>query len=559
MTNGGTVPSVVEFDERNPPPIDDEWYANGSSANDDDAFDNLALNFTDDERSLLGSFLVDGSRFHEADSVRVGHCLRPNYQLAWAAMVGLHDQGQEINYATIRSEIQAHLPADSELNVVALIRTLIDGCPKGANVAHFARRVVEAAANRNGLRQARAVVEAYKDRSPRVGDLIEQLTQINEVSKDLHERPTLEVLDMSNLADPACGEMEYLLPGSTPANTLITDGAEWKSGKTMYVYRKAIDAAMGIPVLGFYPPTDAIRVGILQLEMPPEEDRRRFRRLALGSGIEERHLPDLFNDRQIIVFNRPKVKIGGREVPFNLTQAASRDMLHEATEKYKIKFWIVDSVIRAFAGANLNDNSEVAGLLCLAYDPLTSAGCSVEQCHHKRKTGPDGKDDAKSSLLAAQAFGAGSGLILGLNSLPDRDEFLPAHGLHKFVNRLSVLGAWGPTDCSELAIGFYDEGPRTMCHTTSDMAQVAKSSKTRRCAWLASEIVRAKPGLNTTDLAARIVVRFPDEFHGDKAAPRTTKDGIKEAEAQEWIENRATGRGQESDYHTLPGAQMASP
>ncbi len=98
-----------------------------------------------------------------------------------------------------------------------------------------------------------------------------------------------------------------------------------------------------------------------------------------------------------------------------------------------------------------------------------------------------------------------------------------------------------------------------MCHATSDMAQVAKSSKARRCAFLAYGIVRDNPGVGLGLLFKKIRVAFPGEFNGEQVGERTAKVGIGEAEGQEWIVNRASGRGSKSAFHPLPGGQMATP
>src|SRR5262249_37755768 len=152
-------------------------------------------------------------------------------------------------------------------------------------------------------------------------------------------------------------------------------------------------------------------------------------------------IPALARDGVLSVYNRP---------PFRLVTEQDVSRFHDLVYQVRPQLIVVDSLIAAFAGQNLNDNSTVRALMAQAFAPLTSEGISILGNHHKRKNQSGGKDADKDALLGAQAFGATAGRIYSLERLrsDDDDQF----ATRDFKARLSLTGSWTPDAPPDLVL-----------------------------------------------------------------------------------------------------------
>ena len=102
---------------------------------------------------------------------------------------------------------------------------------------------------------------------------------------------------------------------------------------------------------------------------------------------------------------------------------------------------IVDSALAAFAGRDLNDNSEVRRLLATAFLPLTSEGSSILLSHHFRK--PQG-ENRSTGRRRPRCRSIRRGTWARLRARAMKADTKAAD--HTFRVRLVSLGAWTPED-----------------------------------------------------------------------------------------------------------------
>lgn len=319
---------------------------------------------------------------------------------------------------------------------------------------------------------------------------------------------------LTGIRNPSAGQTQYLVDGFLPRGEVTLLAATWKAGKTLIGYRLILDLLQGTDVLGYWPCPRPIPVCLLQLEMPSHEDDRRFRRLCLGGGPPPEETIRLAETGFLTVYNRP---------PLSLTNAEDVERLQRIILSGNHELVVIDSLIAAFAGSNLNDNSEVRHLFARAFLPLTTAGVSVLMFHHQRKISVDpDQNDPRALLLGAQAWGAAAGRIYALERLPGGLSEPP--GDHYLKTKLSMTGSWTPEDFHPLALEAWDEGEGTVCRVGGE----ANGRTLAETAVALARLVRSHRGIPREDAEREIRGRLT-------ISPHTFKRALSICRREDWI------------------------
>ncbi len=339
-----------------------------------------------------------------------------------------------------------------------------------------------------------------------------------------HERmiPKPDAVDLEGVVHPSAGAVEYLAVNLIPKSECTIIGATYKSGKTLFGYGAVLDLCTGRKVWGRFDVPDPVRCVVFQLEMPLAEDERRYRRIAIGSGMEPQEIPALVRAGMLVHYSRPDL---------DLTTPRGVRLFHDLVRDADAGLVYLDSIIAAFAGADLNDNSTVRRLFAQAFGPLTSEGRTIAANHHKRKAHANTQDDARSALLGAQAWGAAAGRIYGLERLADGDD--PHDAKNALRCRLTLTGSWTPGAADDLileAVDTPDGG--TLIRTLDDRAQAERGgvTATQRAALALTRIVRLRRCVDRKAAFAEVM--------GDlDIRERAVVDALKYAKAKGWVDS----------------------
>ena len=342
-----------------------------------------------------------------------------------------------------------------------------------------------------------------------------------------------------NINDPKAGEVDYLIDGLIPKGEVTIIGATWKTGKTLALYHLALAVLSAKRVFGRFAVPQQIRVCVFQLEMPEREDVRRFRRLAVGLGMLPGEVPAFARDGQLVHYNRPDL---------TLCDPGGVSAFQDAVIASGAQLVIVDSIIAAFAGADINDNSVVRKLFTSAFKKLTSLGITIILLHHKRKAPPGsrtGQDDDRSSVLGAQAWGAAAGRVFTLDRLDRKGE---ATESTSFCVRLAVSGSWTPEEAGEMVLEIEDKGEATTVTALDETAQAASKtlSKTEKAGLALARLVRER--VSIAQKSAVVIVNGKTDI-----SIRTIKDAVSYAKEQGWIDSHDTPGAKHGEQTLVPG------
>jgi biotin operon repressor len=254
--------------------------------------------------------------------------------------------------------------------------------------------------------------------------------------------------------------------------------------------------------------------------MPTSEDERRLRRLAIGAGMYPSEVPGYVQAGQLALYNRPD--------GFSLTTAEGVARFHAAVKASGARLVIVDSLLAAFGGADLNDNSAVRKLVSAAFLPLTSRDVAVLALHHRRKGSGGSKtpESERDAVLGAQAFGAAAGRVYSLERL---DAAADRQGAFKL--RLSLVGSWSPEDARDIVLQVADtEDGGTIVRQLDDAEQLRQGGidEAQRAALRVTQLVRLRTRMAQKDAL--------DEVATDLGCTRrTVEKGLAQAKARGWV------------------------
>ena len=422
--------------------------------------------------------------------------------------------------ATIRAALisDGYGPSEAKKIVVRLIN---ETSLEPEQVVHYARRLAE-------LYTERLLTEANAN-----GSSAAEIRKIGEMFQHVDVAGDgLEPEPLTSVTDPEAGKIAHIVPGMIPASMVTTVAASWKCGKTLTFYQVVLDCIFGRDVLGANPIPGPIRCAILQLEMPVSEDHRRLRRLAIGMGIDPKEIPEAVKDGRLYHLSQPDL---------DLTKPEDAKRLHNALVKRGTQLLIIDSLGGAFAGCDLNDNSQVTKLFIGVLGPLIKSGISVIALHHHRKGGTGNSiASEKDAMLGAQAFGARSGRIYSLERVATGETTTPSKHRH-FACVLKESGGWSPGEERERYIETFDDQADDDGYTattvrimsTPDQIKAGGVTTPQRAAIALCEIVKAADeGGILQDEAIQAAV----ERVGCKK--RSAESGLRQAKKDRWVIGR---------------------
>jgi replicative DNA helicase len=117
----------------------------------------------DAERSVLGAILIHNETFNDAAEIlRPEDFYRDAHRRIFQKMVALSERGTAIDLVTLKEDLLRSSELD-EVGGPAYIASLVDGVPRGSNVASYARIIKEKSALRELIFSAnRILVNAYE-------------------------------------------------------------------------------------------------------------------------------------------------------------------------------------------------------------------------------------------------------------------------------------------------------------------------------------------------------------------------------------------------------------
>jgi len=322
---------------------------------------------------------------------------------------------------------------------------------------------------------------------------------------------------LEGVVDEHAGAVEWIARDFIQRGGTVVISAEYKTAKSLTLYRAAIDLALGRHVLGRFVVAAPQRVVVFQLEMPAREDDRRFRRLAKGAGVDPAEIVRLAKEGKLVVYNR---------VPLDLMSPKGVDRFHAAVRRHDAEVVIVDSALAACSRSDsgddpMNSNSGIRQMFTRAFLPLTSEGRSIVVLTHRRKSGNGKRDDARGAMLGAQAWGAAADQIFSIERLPARagDE---RRSDHAFACRLSVVGAWTPESMRDVIVRVRDtEDGGTVVEALDFAGDVAAGGVTKkgRAHVALEELIGREPKIGQAEALARVAKDL-------KLSPKTVRTAL---------------------------------
>ncbi|HKZ20278.1 MAG TPA: AAA family ATPase [Acidimicrobiia bacterium] len=489
------------------------------------------------EAALLASIVVSNELLPQIEAaVQAGDLFRVSHQAIYASMCRLRACGSRIDLVTLTEE----LSRSGELQQAGgknRLGRLLDGAYKSANVGEYIRIVKEKSWRRKIMRDAETLQRAAGN-SLGTMDLLALLTDLGRSLPDIASSWKASTLE--GVANPEAAKVPYLVDGLLPAGDTTVIGATWKSGKTLMAYRLALDVITGCPAFGRFQVREPLPTAVFQLEMPSWEDDRRLRRLSIGCGIRPEDIPRYAAERHLTFFNRP---------PLNLTTAEGCLSFQRAVRSCGAQFVVLDSLIAAFFGGDLNDNSAVRGLFTRAFGPLNADGITVVGLHHHRKRQDKSKsEDDRSALLGAQAFGAAAGRVYKLDRLGKEED--PESKRGNFKIRLTLTGSWTPEDSEDLLLWVQDTSDGGTSITVFDEAEQLRHggmTAYQKAGIAMANLVSAERGIERKVALERIA-------EGQRVSDSTAKRGLSYAQEKSWIRVDHSWGRKNNEAVLMPGS-----
>lgn len=489
------------------------------------------------ERAVLGAVLIsNGQLAHVRAEVAPHDFFGERERLAYSAILRLAESGMALDLICLTQDLAAHGELE-KAGGAAWVSALVDRIPKSTNAIQYARIVKEKATRRRIMSAAERLQTAASDGTSTEG-LRSLFAEIEEsVTGSIHP---WKGSSLEGVASPEAGRVPYLVEGLLPRGELVVFGADWKSFKSLIAYGMVFDMLTARPVFGRFPVREALSIVIFQLEMAEWESERRFRNLAIGSGIPPEDFPSFTKSGQLGFYNR---------VDLDLTSPEGRARFHATVRQAQAKVVLIDSLIASVPGLDLNSNIAVREVFTRAFSPLTSEGRTVLLLHHHRKRMQGGgRDDGRSALLGAQAIGAASGRVYGIQRLP-----APKHTkgqCREYRASLSLTGSWTPEDEDGpliLSIEDTDEGG-TRVLSLSEQDQIAKGgvTQTQTGAIEIARLVRENPSTPRQQVLEAVQESL-------SISSTTAKQALRVAKQREWVASERALGGRNNESLLVPG------
>lgn len=354
-------------------------------------------------------------------------------------------------------------------------------------------------------------------------------------------RPILGPATFEGITESKAGAVPWLVENLLPKGELCLLAANWKVGKSLFAYSLVLSVLEGELVFGRFRVERPLRVAVFQFELPHREDLRRFRKLALGMGVDPAEIITFARDGALAFFPRP---------PLDLSKREHVEVFHECVRQNRADLVLVDSALAAFAGRDLNDNSEVRWLLTSAFQSLTSEGRTILLLHHYRKPQGPTVEQGKAAVLGAGQFGAAAGAIYGLERVRRDSGEGKGSG---FKIKLSAIGSWSPDDLEDITLAIED----TLDDTATTVRVVEDKSQLQPTEGALPKVQQA--ALNIKNRVARFgrIARKAALIgvRGDLGfGERVVIDGLEYARLQGWVQNIPSQNAMHGELDLIPGS-----
>jgi replicative DNA helicase len=247
------------------------------------------------ERAVLGAVLLDAEAIHRAvEYIRETDFFRDAHRRIFAKMIELGERRQAIDFITVKDE----LARSGDLDPVggpAYIASLVDGLPRGVNVADYARIVKEKSSLRSLIQSANRVLTSAYQAEEDAGAIIDEAErEIFAIAEGSIHKGFVSMRDLANqsfaVVEQAHArkqlvtgvptgflELDEMLAGLQPSDLVIV-AARPAMGKTSLVLNIAQHVGT----------KTSMTVGFFSLEMSKEQ--LFLRMLTSEAGIDAHRL-----------------------------------------------------------------------------------------------------------------------------------------------------------------------------------------------------------------------------------------------------------------------------
>jgi hypothetical protein len=352
------------------------------------------------ERAVLGSVLIDNAILPQAAAVlQPQHFFRDAHRRLFHVMLTLASRHEAIDLVTLRATL-----GPRELAAVGgavYIASLLDGVPRSANIAHYARLVKVFAQARTIVEYARLAITTFSLQPADLGNGSgsQFLEAVRRAVEDAHVDSTPAATlfhTAAAIAEAPSSQAQFIVPGYLAAGCLTELAAKMKTGKTTLLGYWVKCITENLDCLG-WPVMPTAIVWLTEERMPT------FREALERVGL-------LTSERVTVLSYWDVV---GRPWPQVVDLAKA-----EAT-RTAARLLIVDTLPQ-FSGLKADEENQ-PGHALEAMAPIQRAaaeGLAVAYTRHERKSGGDVGDSARGS----SAFGGTADIVLALQRPEGRQK-----------------------------------------------------------------------------------------------------------------------------------------
>jgi replicative DNA helicase len=247
------------------------------------------------ERAVLGAILLDAEAIHRAvEYVKDTDFFRDAHRRIFAKMIELVELGQAIDFITVKDELSRSGDLDP-VGGPAYIASLVDGLPRGVNVADYARIVKEKSSLRSLIQSANRVLASAYQTEEDAGAIIDEAErEIFAIAEGSIHQGFVSMRDLANASFAVVEqaharkqlvtgvptgflELDEMLAGLQPSDLVIV-AARPSMGKTSLVLNIAQHVGT----------KTTMTVGFFSLEMSKEQ--LFLRMLTSEAGIDAHRL-----------------------------------------------------------------------------------------------------------------------------------------------------------------------------------------------------------------------------------------------------------------------------
>lgn len=371
------------------------------------------------EQSTLGAMLINPEAIITACAV-IGDdpevFVDTAHQLIYSAMLDLYRDGEPVDMVTVcgrlteRGEIQ-------DAGGMSYITGLVDGVPTSANVAHYARRVADAAQRRlltARLRRASLELQHNKPTAEVVQELLDFARESN--SSQLVATNLLQWRELA--AEP----IDSVFYEGLPVSKLGVLSAEGGTGKSFLALELAIAVALGHDVLrtGFTP----TQPGRVLCCFGEDDDHVVAQRLAAISEtlkIDQRKIHAALVDRQLEFINAQTAPLLHVDSAGHIARTPAFLSLHDRAMREAYRLVIIDPLVSWAGIPNENDNAAMQHVAAAFIAIAEASQGAVLVLHHANKNGTRAADLSQSTTRGASSLLCAARWVASMRTLAKKD------------------------------------------------------------------------------------------------------------------------------------------